>query len=128
MSDAAASRAVLEAWPTPIVFTDFQYGVDCYAGRVLADSALVDNPVADVFRGNLSSCNGPGGRSAWDETAVLIAVRGLEPYFGVERGTYRMVGSDGADEWVADSTSANLRVIEKMPKAAVGREIDALLL
>ena len=68
------------------------------------------------------------GRAAWDESAVLIAVRGTEPYFNVERGTYRMVGETRADEWAPDAESGpHLRVTEKLSKAEVGRIIDELM-
>lgn len=127
MMDAESSRVALEKWPTPIIFTDFQYGVDCFAGRVLAEKGGADNPVADVFRVNVDSCNGRTGRSAWDETAVLIAVRGVDSYFNIERGTYRMVGTDGRNEWIADPNARDCRVTEKLSKAAVGQIIDELI-
>ena len=69
-----------------------------------------------------------GGRAAWDESAVLIAVRGTDAYFNVERGAYRMVGSDGEDEWAPDAENGpHLRVTEKLSKAEVGRVIDGLI-
>ena len=126
--DWKSSQIALERWPTPIVFTDYQYGENCYAGRAIADSSVTSSPVADVFRENRRMLNGPGGRSAWDETAALIAVRGTEPYFNVERGTYRMVGEKGEDEWKPDERNGrHLRVTEKLPKAEVGRIIDELM-
>ena len=143
MTDAESSRIAIENWPTPVVFTDFEYGRDCFAGRALAESGKSDSPVADVFAGNIPTREeirrdsalqlrrsyGMGGRSAWDETAVLIAVRGTEPYFNVERGTYRMVGNDGANEWAPDAENGpHLRVTERMPKAEVGRVIDELMM
>ena len=128
MKDWESSKIALERWPTPIVFTDFQYGRDCYAGRALAESSVEGNPVADVFRQNVASCNGAAGRSAWDETAVLIAVRGIEPYFGCERGTYRMVGNEGEDEWRPDPASRDCRVTEAISKAEIGRVLDHLML
>jgi len=71
---------------------------------------------------------GKAGRSAWDETAVLAAVRGDAGYFNYERGTYRMVGKDGDDEWIADANSGrHLRIVEKMSKAEVGKVIDELI-
>ena len=70
---------------------------------------------------------GMGGRSAWDETAVLIAVRGTERYFNVERGTYRMVGKDGENEWAPDENGSHLRVTEKLAKAEVAKIIDELM-
>ena len=126
--DWKSSQIALEQWPTPIVFTDYQYGENCYAGRAIADSSVTNSPVADVFRENRRMLNGPGGRSAWDETAALIAVRGTEPYFNVERGTYRMVGEKGEDEWTPDERNGrHLRVTEKLSKVEVGKVIDELM-
>ena len=126
--DWKSSQIALEQWPTPIVFTDYQYGENCYAGRAIADSSVTNSPVADVFRENRRMFNGPGGRSAWDETAALIAVRGTEPYFNVERGTYRMVGERGEDEWTPDERNgSHLRVTEKLSKIEVGKIIDELM-
>lgn len=122
--------------------SDSQYGMDCFAGRALAESSAKDNPVADVFRGNIPSraeiardaarylCgfNGLGGRAAWDETAVLIAVRGTERYFNVHRGTYRMVGADGENSWSPDEENGpHLRVTEKVNKNEVAKVIDGLM-
>ena len=144
MFDAESSRVALENWPTPVVFSDFQYGRDCFAGRAVAEAAdMGRTPVRDVFAGNIPSREevrsnsakflqhhfGMGGRAAWDETAVLVAVRGIEPYFNAERGTYRMVGDDGANEWAPDAENGpHLRITEKLSKAEVGRVIDELIL
>ena len=142
MIDAESSRIALENWPTPIVFTDWNYGFDCHSGRALAESGRIDNPVACVFAGNVPSREkirrdsarylrgafGMAGRAAWDQTAVLIAVRGIDPLFNSERGAYRMVGAEGADEWVPDAENGpHLRVTEKLSKAEVGRIIDELM-
>lgn len=141
MMDAESSRLAIERWPTPIVFVDFPCGLDCFAGRKLAECGVEGNPVADVFRGNIPSrddikgdparylqdCNGMSGRSAWDEVAALVAVRG-ETYFNVHRGTYRFCGTKGEDEWVPDEENGrNARVTEKLNKVEVGKIIDDLL-
>ena len=142
MSDPDSSRIVLDNWPTPVVFSDFQYGRDVFAGRAVAESGG-KSPVVDVYAGGLPARaeirrnpawylrNGFGlaGRAAWDQTAVLIAVRGTEPYFNVSRGAYRMTGSDGENEWVPDAENGpHLRVTEKVPKTDVARIIDGLML
>ena len=128
--DPESSRIAFSQWPTPVVFSDAKYGRDCFAGRAVAEMDVERSPVKDVFAGNIPSreeiradsakwlqrCFGMGGRAAWDETAVLVAVRGIEPYFNAERGTYRMVGSKGDDE-----------ITERMPKAEVARVIDELM-
>ena len=142
-TDWMSTKIALEKWPTPVVFTDFQYGRDCFAGRRIAESGAKDNPVADVFAANLPSreevakdpakwlrwCSAAEGHASWDETAVLIAVRGPEKYFNLSRGTYRMVGDKGDDEWVPDEHNGrHCRVTEKMSKREVGRIIDGLMM
>ena len=141
-TDPESSRIALESWPTLIVFSDYDYGKDCFAGRALAESGVEGNPVADVFRIGLPTREeirkdparslrggyGMGGRSAWDETAVLVAVRGPERYFNVERGTYRMVGDGGSNEWAPDAENGpHLRITEKLSKTEVGHIIDELM-
>ena len=140
--DWESSKIVLENWPTPAVFSDWTYGCDLFAGRAIAEQAGPRNPVKDVFAGNIPSrdavradpakwmrsCFGMGGRSAWDETAVLTAVRGTDTYFNVHRGTFRMVGTDGSNEWVPDEENGrHLRIVEKFNKNEVGKIIDELI-
>ena len=140
--DAESSRIALAEWPTEVVFSDWQYGADLFAGRAIAEQAGPRNPVKDVFAGNIPSrdevrsdpvkwmnwCFGMGGRAAWDETAVLAAVRGTASYFNVHRGTYRMVGDKGNDEWVPDEENGrHLRITERVNKNEVGKVIDELI-
>ncbi len=142
MMDPESSRIALSQWPTPVVISDFQFGCDIFSGRAVAEMPGPRNPVKDVFAGNipsrekikadpagmLRSSFGMGGRSAWDETAVLAAVRGEQSYFNVHRGEYRMVGGVGDDEWVPDEENGrHLRITEKLNKNEVGRIIDELI-
>lgn len=142
MTDWQSSKIAFEKWPTPIVFSDFQYGRDCFAGRAVAESGMQDNPIADVFCGNLPTREnisgdltgnfrryyGMAGRAAWDETAVLIAVRGADRYCNVHRGTFRMTGDAGTNEWIPDEKDgAHLRVTEKVDKKEIGKIIDELM-
>ena len=140
--DWESSKIVLENWPTLAVFSDWRYGGDLFSGRAVAEMEGPRNPVKDVFVGNIPSreevrkdparwmraCFGMGGRSSWDETAVLAAVRGENSYFNVHRGTFRMVGTDGTDEWIPDEENGrHLRITEKLNKNEVGKIIDELI-
>jgi len=136
--DPPASDYAFRNWPKeiPIVWTDFQYGFTCSAGRAVAELPGEGNPVKDAFAARLTPREkvvvGKGwdqlaGHPSWDETAVLIAVRGWEPYFNLERGRFEMVGDKGEDRWVADPASICGRVTEKMPKAEVGKVLDELM-
>lgn len=140
--DWESSSVVLARWPTKIVFSDFDYGRDVFAGRAVAELPMQGNPVRDIFAANLPSRAEIGerpvallrdgfslaGRAAWDETAVLAAVRGEDGLFNIRRGIYRMVGSAGENEWVPDEANGpHLRLTEKVSKLEVGRIIDELL-
>ena len=52
---------------------------------------------------------------SWDLTAVLVAVKGYEPYYNVERGTFRVVNDEGTNSWTPDGKGKDLRLIEKVP-------------
>ena len=144
MMDAPSSEIAFRLWPKelPIVFSDWDYGGDLFAGRAIAEMEGPRNPVKDVFAGNIPSradvakdparalrdCFGMGGRAAWDETAVLAAVRGERSYFNVHRGTYRINGRDGENEWAPDEENGpHIRITEKLDKNEVGRIIDELI-
>lgn len=142
MWDPESSKIAFENWPTPIVFCDFQYGMDTFAGRAVAELPGEHNPVKDVFKGNIPSREeiaenparwlagafGMGGRAAWDEATVLAAVRGENSYFTTHRGTFRMIGEKGEDEWVPDEENGkNIRLTEKVSKLEVAKIIDELM-
>lgn len=143
-NDAPSSHVAFTQWPksVPLVFTDWNYGCDIFAGRSIAEMKGPRNPVKDVFAGNIPSraeiakdpakqmshCFGMGGRSAWDETAVLIAVCGEASYFNVHRGTYTINPENGHNVWAPDEEHGpHLRVTEKLNKVEVGRIIDELI-
>ena len=134
--DWEASKITFERWPTSMIFTDYQYGRYVFAGRAVAESEGAMNPVKDAFARRLQprSSVGPnsydqlGGHPSWDETAVLAAVRDVSRYFNIERGTYRMVGTKGDDEWIGDPQSPNFRLTEKVSKDEVGHAIDELMI
>ena len=136
--DPAASAYAFANWPTnvPITFVDFPIGRHCYAGRAVAELPDTANPIRDAFRNRLTprhkvvpgeSWDQMAGHPSWDEIAALVAVRGLEPYFGLQRGAHRMVGTDGENVWTDDLQSPHGRVTFKSSPDAVGRALDELM-
>ena len=96
----------------------------CYNATVMRTIAIF----CCLFVGILADGRAACPRAAWDETAVLIAVRGTERYFNVHRGTYRMVGTDGENVWSPDEENGpHLRVTEKVNKNEVAKVIDGLM-
>ncbi len=139
MLDPASSAAALANWPreVPVTFIDFNAGRHVYSGRAVANlPAGEPNPVREVFARRLPPCEKiiPGkswdqmaGHPSWDELAVLVAVKGWEPYFNLQRGTFRMVGNDGANDWVDDSASNCGRVTGKLSNEELGCILDELM-
>ncbi len=139
MLDPASSAAALENWPqeVPVTFIDFNAGRHIYSGRAVAN--LPDdkpNPVREVFARRLPPCEKiiPGkswdqmaGHPSWDELAVLVSVKGWKPYFNLQRGTFRMVGTDGDNIWEDDPKSNRGRVTEKLSKEELGRILDEVM-
>ena len=92
--DAKASQKVFNEWPTPIILSGFHIGEKVLTGIPLINNANINNsPVKDAFDVALKKNNQMQGRCSWDQTAVYVAVRGLEPYF-----TSRKISFDIKDD------------------------------
>ena len=82
MVDAAASKKVFKEWPTPFVLSGFDIGEKILTGIPLIRNKKIKNsPVKDAYEVALRKDKNVKGRNSWDQTAVLVAVRGLDPYF-----------------------------------------------
>ncbi|MEP6950941.1 MAG: nucleoside hydrolase [Ginsengibacter sp.] len=94
MVDAAASQKVFAEWPTPVTISGFEIGEKILTGiRLVHNKTIRKSPVKDAFEIALSKDKNTIGRNSWDETAVLVAVRGIEPYF-----SYRKLNLDVKDD------------------------------
>ncbi|MEO6548750.1 MAG: nucleoside hydrolase [Ferruginibacter sp.] len=80
--DAAASKKVFADWPTPVTISGFEIGEKILTGiRLIHNEKIKNSPVKDAFEIALTADKNTIGRNSWDETAVLVAVRGIAPYF-----------------------------------------------
>ncbi len=92
--DAKASQKVFNDWPTPIILSGFHIGEKVLTGApLIADARITNSPVKDAYDVALKKNNQPEGRCSWDQTAVYVAVRGMEPYF-----TSRKISFDIKDD------------------------------
>ena len=127
VKDAAASKNVFDNWNTPIIFTGWEIGSKVFTGLPLIKSDIKNSPVKEVFE--ISIPQDPAdknGRMSWDETAVLIAVRGYEKYYHGIKG--RIIGKkDGSHSWNYKG-KGHVYVKEKMPAKQVEDVINTLML
>lgn len=124
--DSLASQKVFTEWPTQITFSGFEIGKEIKTGpRVVANEKL-NSPVKDVYAMAMPMSKGDAdGRMSWDQTAVLVAIRGNLPYFGLKRG--KIVIEGGNNTWQDDPMGPHGYLIEAMPFPQVTMVIEGLM-
>jgi len=122
--DSTASIDCFNHWPTKIIFSGFEIGEKIKTGLRLIAQRGADNPVREAFRIAISASEEDKfGRMSWDETAVLIAVYGAEPFFTTVKGTM-MVNPDGSNGWEDHPNGKHTYVSFKMTPDSLGRFIE----
>lgn len=125
--DAASSRIVFDQWNTPIIFSGFEIGVKLHTGLPLLSSSIQNSPVKEVFEISIPmSPQDKNGRMSWDQTAVLIAVRGYEKYYYGVKG--KIIGKDDGSHGWDNNGKGHIYVKEKLPVIEVTTIINNLML
>lgn len=128
MKDAAASKNVFTNWPSPVIFSGFGIGDQIKTGLPLVHNTSIKNsPVKDVFRIAIpKAAEDSLGRSSWDETAVLIAVRGYSHWYTIHKGRM-IVADDGSNSWDENGTGQAFIVEKADTRSAVQDLINMLI-
>jgi len=120
---AGYSRLAVENCPVPAVFSGFEIGRDIMTGsKLLQDSD--DNPVARAYRLHLGERH---EHHSWDQTAVLFAVRGAEPWWDLVTEGHNDVQEDGINYWRASPDRDQAYLIRRQTPDDVANEIDTLM-
>ena len=127
MMDAPAAQYVMESWPTEIILSGFEIGEKIITGRQTAAMDVADNPVKEAYAMSLAQ-DDPAGRNSWDQSAVLAAVRGPEPYFGLERGRLSVDPADSTDRWEVDPQGPHARLVFKTAPERIAESIERLMM
>jgi len=126
--DASAASYVFANWETPVLFSGFEIGKQIKTGIPLINNNQIHaSPVKDVFRiSTAKAAEDNNGRMSWDQTAVLIAVNGFEPYYKIKKGNIK-VNEDGSNEWL-DKGDKQAYLIEQTPPKEVEDLINKLMM
>lgn len=120
--DAKAAQKVFKEWPTPFVLSGFDIGEKILTGIPLINNKEITNsPVKDAYEEALRKDKNKKGRNSWDQTAVFIAVRGLDPYFGFKKMNFE-IKDDGQSVPVAGERFMYITFKEKPSEIAKGIE------
>ncbi|MEP7317598.1 MAG: nucleoside hydrolase [Panacibacter sp.] len=126
MIDAAASKKVFSEWPTPVTISGFEIGEKILTGiRLINNNNIQNSPVKDAFEVALKKDNNTLGRNSWDETAVLIAVRGIAPYFSYKKINFE-IKDDGQNVTIPGEKFTYLTF--KQTPEAIAKIIEDLMM
>jgi len=127
MKDAAASQNVYEHWNTPIILSGFEIGEKIKTGLPLIhNTAIKNDPTKDVFRISIPMAKEDSlGRKSWDETAVLVAIKGYSSWYTLHKGRM-IVANDGSDKW-DDNGVGQAYLVEKVDYHKVQDLINGLI-
>jgi len=110
------------------IFSGVEIGFKIRTGLPLIHNETIQNsPVKDVFSICIPlSPQDSAGRMSWDETAVLVAIKGYKPWYGIQKGQMT-VASDGSNTWMKEPSGHNY-LVEIQPPVVVEQVINSLLM
>jgi len=127
--DSTSSKYTIDNWPTPIIFSGFEIGLKIKTGlRLIKNEKITNSPVKMAYAINIAKrAYDKGGRRSWDQTAVLVAINGFNPYFGYKTGWF-VTNSDGSNNWIDDSNGKHKYLVQKMSPDSVAHVIEDLMM
>ena len=125
--DAAASKIVFQNWPTNIILSGFEIGSKIKTGiPLIKNDSIKYSPVKDVFNISIpKAAEDVNGRMSWDETAVLVAIKGYRPWYNLEEGKM-IVNNDGSNSWDKNG-KGQFRLVEDCSPTVVEELINHLI-
>jgi len=126
--DSTASQYVFNNWPTSILFSGVEIGFTIKTGLPLVNNnSIQKSPVKDVYRISIPlSKQDSAGRMSWDQTAVLMAVKGYQPWWKIETGKM-IVANNGSNTW-SKRSSLHSYIVEVQPPSVVQEVINKLMM
>jgi inosine-uridine nucleoside N-ribohydrolase len=126
MVDAAATKKVFADWPTPITLSGFEIGEKILTGvQLIHNDTIKNSPVKEAFEIALAKDGNTVGRNSWDQTAVLVAVLGIEPWFGYRKLNFE-IKEDGKNVLIPGEKFTYLTL--KQSPEAIGKVIENLMM
>ncbi|MDP4283727.1 MAG: nucleoside hydrolase [Bacteroidota bacterium] len=126
LTDSSASANVFANWPTTIIFSGFEIGKEIKTGLGLVNDQSLESPVKDVFALCIPKTKeDSAGRMSWDETTVLVAIRGAKPYFGLQRGHIIINGGDNS--WKANTHGSQYYLTKAMPYEEIAAILESYM-
>lgn len=125
--DAKSSQYVFITWPTEIIMSGFEIGVKVRSGLpLIANNKISKSPVKDVFSICIPKDKQDSlGRMSWDETAVLVAVKGYKDWYALKQGQM-IIADNGANSW-KEGSGNHFYLVEAAPHTIVEKIINKMI-
>jgi inosine-uridine nucleoside N-ribohydrolase len=126
--DAAAAKYTFENFKNPILLSGFEIGQNIKSGIPLIENEEIENsPVKDVFKISIPQAKeDSAGRMSWDQTAVLAAIKGPEPFYKLDTGKIT-VDENGYNRWSKDGRNHTRLLEDKAPAEVQGLINDLMM-
>jgi purine nucleosidase len=124
--DLPAARSLCENWPTPIVWSGYEIGINlCYPSRSIETDYdyVKHHPLAEAYRIYIPP---PHDRPTWDLTSVLYAVRPDHGYFDLSSEGRASINEEGQTSFEETANGRDRYLILREEQKA--RAIEALVL
>jgi inosine-uridine nucleoside N-ribohydrolase len=125
-SDSVSSQTVFAEWPTSVIFSGFEIGNKILTGKRLIASDIAETPAKTAFTICLRQADF-NGRMSWDETAVLVGVRGADRYFNTVKGQI-IIHENGSNAWQNNPNGKHEYLTWKMPVDELTTVIEDLMM
>ncbi len=124
---AGYSKKAVDNCPVPAIFSGWEIGAKVMTGSTLLQDSD-DNPVARAYRLFLGEGEKrPTRRESWDQTAVLVAVRGAASWWDVVSSGYNDVQEDGVNYWRDSPDREHAYLVQRAPVEEVRVLIESLM-
>ncbi len=124
-----AGKAVIERWPTAVMWSDAHIGVRLLTGERLQHTCR-DNPVREAYR--LALQDKWHHHASWDQSSVLFAVRGLRDYWYTHTTgrpvMYQNQDGNWATDWLASPNSDHSYLMVRKHVTEMSKIIEDLMI
>ena len=122
-ADVPAAQMVCRNWPGVLVFASYEIGLSCISMQHYCEKAPVNDPVRQAYLLHGST----NGRSSWDQTAVLEAVRPGQ-YFRQQPMGIISVDNEGVTHYQESTDGLHTYLLPITDSTALAHIIDTLVL
>ena len=123
--DPASAQAVVNAWPTDIIFSGVEVGNDIGTGYLLSSKTPLANPVRRAYEIHVGASQ---NRPSWDQTAMLFAIRGTTGgLFGLSAPGTVAIAGNGDNTFVPSAGGRHRYLVKQKSDTEIASVIEALM-